>query len=65
MPGGVWRYVPSCPCDTCENYRKANGMSCMFGLGPRPEQERRHHQHSQAVPEGTLEKPWTRDEPVG
>lgn len=41
---GDWAYTPSCPCDRCEDYREANGMSCLFGLGPRPEQERPHHQ---------------------
>lgn len=37
-------------------------MSCMFGLGPRPEQERVHNFRGQV--DLGLEKPWTEDEPV-
>jgi hypothetical protein len=37
-----WHYTPSCPCDRCEDHRAIMGMTCMFGLGPRPPGERRH-----------------------
>lgn len=39
-PGRV--YTPSCPCDACEDYRRDNGLTCMFGLGPRPSFPRPH-----------------------
>ena len=37
-----WSYCPGCPCDRCEDYRKENGMTCMYGVGIKPETERLH-----------------------
>ena len=38
-----WVYTPSCPCDRCEDYRRDNGLTCLFGpLGPRPAYPRPH-----------------------
>ncbi len=38
-----WEHVPSCPCNKCEDFRRDNGLSCMFGLGPRPDDRREHN----------------------
>ena len=40
-----WVYTPSCPCDRCEEERKAHGMTMMFGAGPRPDAETRPHRN--------------------
>lgn len=39
-----WCYLPSCPCDRCEDYRRDNGLSMLYGLGPRPPSDMRPHQ---------------------
>jgi len=37
----AWKHVPSCSCFRCEDFRRDNGLSCMYGLsrppGPPPE----------------------------
>lgn len=44
-----WQHVPSCPCFQCEDFRRDNGLSCMYGLGPRPEEPPRHNWEGQAM----------------
>lgn len=44
-----WQHVPSCPCFRCEDYRRDNGMSCMYGMGPRPVLPPPHNWRAQAV----------------
>lgn len=45
----LWRYVPSCPCFICEDYRADHGLSCMYGLGPRPDQSPDHNWEGQSM----------------
>jgi hypothetical protein len=45
----AWQHVPSCPCFRCEDFRRDNGLSCMYGLGPRPEEPPRHNWRGQAM----------------
>lgn len=44
-----WQHVPSCPCFRCEDFRANNGLTCMYGLGPRPEEPPGHNWEGQAM----------------
>lgn len=44
-----WVHVPSCPCFKCEDYRRDNGLSCMYGVGPRPEESPEHNWEGQRM----------------